>query len=81
MSDLIFSSLFVTLNRFHTLFGVSTVDFKQVNTGWYSCKMLFMEAISCRIIRKCFFLIGIHSTQGQTATARIELQEKEAQKD
>ena len=49
MSDFVLVPLFLTLNRFHTLFGVSTVDFEQVNAGWYCRNILLMESISCRI--------------------------------
>ena len=70
MSDLIFSSLFVTLNRFHTLFGVSTVDFKQVIPAGIPVKCCLWRPFLVELLESVFFLIGIHSTQGQTATAR-----------
>ena len=35
-TDVVLLSFLLTLNRFHTLFGVSIDDFEQVNAGWFT---------------------------------------------
>ena len=44
--------LSLTLKRFHTLFGVSIVDFEQVNTGWVA---YMLDSFFCRLLVSRFF--------------------------